>query len=261
MKKKIGAMLAWLAFSTALFADLPPGLRDLFAPDTAALLENKGEVTAVFKENGTLTCLPRLKAAGAVSARVAQIKPMFGVEVCLLHRTADKQTDTAAGLMGIYNTLLRISSLKGILYYSVTRAKWRELFIEAYRIEGPDKKNKLPDLVVADPPPPANRIFTFQNDSSFGENVYRIDYQLDSGCILMRMENVTKIWYGIFPLVDPGNLSYIILVYPAGEYLLFYSVVCAAGANPFGLLESRTESCFNPIKALDDWFRKQSGLF
>jgi hypothetical protein len=261
MKKNIGAMLIGLVLTQALFAELPPALRGVLSPDAAALLDSRGEATSTIKENGTLKYLPRLPAAGAVTAKFDALKPMFGVEVCLLHRLPGGPAESPESLLKIYNTLMRVSTLKGTMYYSVTRGRMREFFTESYRIDGPETKNRLPDLVLSKSPPPVNVIFTFQNDSTFGENVYRIDYRSEGGCILMLMENVTKVWYGIFPIVDPGNLAYVILVYPAGDYLLFYSVVCVKGANPFGVLESRTESFYNRIKALDDWFRAQSGLY
>ncbi len=261
MKKKIGAMLICFVISGPLFADLPVSMSGLFTPEAAALLAGKGEVTAVFKENGKLQYLPRLSQASKLSAKIDEMKPMFGVEVCLVHRLAGQRADTPEGLAKIYNTLTRVSSLKGTQYYSVTRGRMREFFTESYRIDGPENKNRLPDQTFAPPLPEANRIFTFQDDSTFGKNEYRIDYSFGDGSIVMIMENATKVWYGILPLVDPGNLAYLILVYPAGEYLLFYSVVCVKGANPFGILESRTESFYNRIKALDDWFKAQSGLF
>ncbi|MBN2353383.1 MAG: hypothetical protein JXD23_12485 [Spirochaetales bacterium] len=261
MKRKIGAMFAFLALTRALFADLPPSVSGLFTPEAAALLAGKGEATAVFKENGKLHYLPSLPQARRVADKIDAMNPMFGVEVCLAHRLAGRQADTPEGLVKIYNTLASVSSLKGTQYYSVTRDRMREFFTESYRIDDPEKRNKLPDLRFTSPPPSAHRIFTFQDDSTFGRNVYRIDYWFTGGCIVMNMENASKVWYGILPLVDPGNLAYLILVYPTGEYLVFYSVVCVKGANPFGILESRTESFHNRIKALDEWFRVQSGLF
>jgi hypothetical protein len=262
MKKKIGAMLVCLVVGGTLFADLPPALSGLFTPEAAALLAGKGEATAVFKENGKLQYLPRLPQAAKLSAKIDEMKPMFGVELCLAHRLpAGQKADTPEGLAKIYNTLARVSSLKGIQYYSVTRGRMREFFAESYRIDGLETRKQLPDQTFASAPPESNRIFTFQDDSTFGKNEYRIDYWFADGCIVMNMENATKVWYGILPLVDPGNLAYLILVYPTGDYLLFYSVVCVKGANPFGILESRTESFYNRIKALDDWFRAQSGLF
>ena len=77
----------------------------------------------------------------------------------------------------------------------------------------------------------------------------------------MRMENINLIWYGIIPIIDPGNLVYYIVVYPRGEYLVFYSVIAVEGANPFGLMESKAASFYNRIKALDAWFLDASGLF
>jgi hypothetical protein len=261
MKRKIIAMFAFLVLSPALFADLPASVSGLFTPEAAALLESKGEATAVFKEHGKLRYLPNLPQARRVTNKLEEMKPMFGVEICLVHKLAGQKADTPEGLVKIYNTLSRVSSLKGTQYYSVTRGRMREFFTESYRIDDPDKRNRLPDLEFRTPLPEAQRIFTFQDDSTFGRNVYRIDYWFKDGCIVMNMENASKVWYGILPLVDPGNLAYLILVYPVGDYLVFYSLVCVKGANPFGILESRTESFANRIKALDAWFRAQSGLY
>jgi hypothetical protein len=254
-------MAGFLFCGAILFGEIPEELAALYPAETVSQLEKKGEVTSFIKENGTLTYLPRLLAANVIADKIGTMKPIFTVEVCILHKNGTKVLDSDKNLLTIYNTLLGISTLKGILYYSESRKMMREFFYDAYRIEAPDKKDRLPDLHAEKEIPFYNRLYAYQHDSSFGENTFDVDYRFDKKYFLMKMENVNQIWYGIIPIVDPGNLVYFILVYPSGDYLLFYSVICVKGANPFGLMESKAASFYNRIKALDDWFVKQSGLF
>jgi hypothetical protein len=259
--KKIGSAMLILILSAArLVADLPPELSGLFASADSAQLARTGELTSTFKENGAPRFLPHLAQAEEVRQGVANLKPMFGVEVCFVHK-AVRKTDGETERRGIFRTLSAISTLKGLEYYSVSRKRMRELFIEAYRVSAPEKRDRQPDLVEDGPVPAYRLIHTFQNDSTFGENFFSVAYRSAGGAFSMTMQNTNKIWYGIIPLIDPGNLVYYIIVYPAGDYLLFYSLVCVNGANPFGIMESKTESFYNRIKALDGWFGKQSGLF
>jgi hypothetical protein len=253
-------MLVFLSPAAAAFAELPAGLRGLFSPAAAAELEKRGELSAMFRENEPLTCAPRLALCEKLRDGVAELKPMFGVEFCVVHK-ADKPLDTDKELRGIYGTLLGISTLKGLQYYSASRKRMRELFIDAFRVPAPEKRERLPDPATDGPIPPYRLIHTFQHDSTFGENFFSVEYRYADATFLMTMRNTNKIWYGIIPLIDPGNLAYYIIIHPSGEYVLFYSVVCVKGANPFGLMESKTESFYNRIKALDGWFREKSGLF
>jgi hypothetical protein len=260
MKEKLCAMVVFLFSAVALFAELPPALSRLFSPDKAVALEKQGEISGTIKEDGKLSNLPGLSVAAEISEKTAAMKPTFGVELCILHKIEGQALDSEENKRKIYNALTGISSLKGILYYSESRKMMRELFYDAFRIEAPDKKEKLADLVLESAMPASATIYAFQNDSSFGENVFTVTYRYEENYFLMRMENVNLIWYGILPLVDPGNFVYNILVFPVGDYLLFYSVICVKGANPFGIMESKAASFYNRIKALDSWFMARAGL-
>jgi hypothetical protein len=261
MKKIVYAMLILVAGVAApLFGELPASLRGLFSEADAATLDTKGELSSIFKEHEPLRFVPKLALGGTVREAVTRMNPIFGVEYCVVHKTR-QSLDSEVARDGIYNTLLGISTLKGIEYYSASRKRMRELFIDAYCVPAPERKDRLPDPVNNGPIPSVRLINTFQHDSSFGENFYTVEYRYTDKAFLMTMRNSNKIWYGIIPLIDPGNLAYYIVIYPVGEYILFYSVVCVNGANPLGLMESKTESFYNRIKALDNWFQKQSGLF
>ncbi len=259
-KTPCATILLFTLTAVTLCAELPDRLSELFSPADARQLERQGELSSIFKENESPTFIPRLALGRRVQEALGELKPMFGVEYCVVHKTV-KPLDGEASVQGLYNTLLKISSLKGLEYYSASRKRMRELFIEAYCVPAAENRTRLPDPVNRGPVPPYRLIHTFQHDSTFGENFYSVTYRYADGAFLMTMSNANKIWYGIIPLIDPDNLAYFIIVYPAGDYILFYSLVCVKGANPFGIMESKTESFYNRIKALDNWFRAQSGLF
>ena len=246
-----------IVFSTCLQAELPEPLRTIFNPQLVKTLEEKGEVTSVFKEGNLQGFIPNLKAGQRLSEALNKLKPNFGAIACILHQKVGNDFQTQSSLEAIYNTLLAVSTLKGIYYYSETRKTMRELFSESYRIENPQTRKPLPDLKVTSPFPNWLKIFSFQHDSTFGENTFSLTYEFDSSSFLVQMQNLNTIWYGILPLVDVGQLNYFIIVYPCREYLLFYALVCVKGANPFGILESRVASFYNRIKALDAWFLKE----
>jgi len=260
MKKPAFAMAVLFIVSGILSAEpsgLPRKLQDLLGGQVLAKLGTSGEATASFHEDGALSLVPGSPFSARIRDNVRAMKPTFGVEVCIARRIGGK-TDSPENLLKLYNVLLSVSTLKGTLYYSESRKIMREFFIESFRTDGPHSRNRLPDI-FAGAVGPSLSIFGFQHDSSFGENNYKIDYFAGDGVFLMEMINTNQIWYGIIPIVDPGNLRYYIMVVPAGEYVLFYSVICVTGANPFGLMEQRAASFYNRIKALENWFVTRYG--
>ena len=183
---------------------------------------------------------------------------MIGVEVLLTYNFAGLQGNSEKNMLHIYNILRSISTLSGIEYYSASRQRMRTLFHEAYVVDSPDARNKLPDPVVQSIPS-LSSIFVYQNDSSFGENVYRVLYNFKESYFLMEMNNLTQIWWGIIPLIDPQNLKYIILIYPFEDYLVFYSVICVNAFNFLGVADQKSASFYNRVKALYNWFCSQYG--
>ncbi|RPJ04983.1 MAG: hypothetical protein EHM28_13035, partial [Spirochaetaceae bacterium] len=131
----------------------------------------------------------------------------------LILRKVGSRTDSPENFLKLYNILLSVSTLKGTMYYSASRQQIREFFIESYRTDAANSRTKLADLRVNTIQGELS-IFGFQHDSSFGENNYKIDYFAQENIFLMEMVNTNLIWYGIVPIVDPGNLRYYIMVVP-----------------------------------------------
>ncbi|MBN1525338.1 MAG: hypothetical protein JW904_12695 [Spirochaetales bacterium] len=223
--------------------------------DTYALLEKTGAASSMFKETQSPSLLPNVFSSDRIKKELKTMNVTFGVEILKVHTFTNK-ADTDAKNLAIYNVLMSVSSLKGILYYSASRKRMREFIHESYRIPSPDSRTRLSDLQVSDLVP-SRTIYTYQHDSSFGENTYQVTYRALEGYFLMEMSNISQVWYGIIPIVDPGKLRYYIIVIPTDNAIMFYSMICVSGANPFGIMEGKAESFHNRIEALEKWFLSQ----
>ena len=104
--------------------------------------------------------------------------------------------------------------------------------------------------------PASESIFAFQRDLSFGSNTYRYDYAAYPESILVDMRNLTRMSYGIVPMIGPEGLRTRLLVIPAAEGIVYYAESDTAAGGP---LRGRVgESFANRAEALFKWF---SGAF
>lgn len=226
---------------------------DILDTDTLSLLEQDGEILRFLKQDEKLSLIPAVSSRQQVREDYSQLNPTIGVEILLLFKNVKPNLDSREGILSIYNVLRSISTLEGIEYYSVTRDRMRTLFYESYVIDSPDDKNKRPDPIVSYIPGQSS-IYVYQNDSTFGENVYIVNYRYYGNHVSMEMQNMNTIWYFILPLVDPDKLKYYIMVIPEQDNILFYGIIAANALNLFGIAESKAESFYNRIKAIANWF-------
>jgi hypothetical protein len=256
MKKRTVAILVLFFLGSFFYGDFPEAFKQIIDPADLQELEKSGELQNIFKEEVNLRYFPKMKNADKIIGEIKTIKPTFGVEVLLSFKVKGKNFSSPEELLVLYNILRSVRTLKGIQYFSASRGRMRVMFNDAYVVDSAETRKKIPDRLV-DIIPAYSTLFIFQNDSSFGENVFETVYYAEQGQFLMKMENLTKIWYGIVPLIDPHNLNYIIFIYPQGDTILFYSVICVNAFNLFGIAESRTASFYNRIKALYSWYCSQ----
>jgi len=240
-------------FACICYGQTQEELKGLFTPQTAGALIREGELSHIFHEDIDLKYLPKVGMERWIINAIKKVQPTIGVEVLLIYKYKGKKGDSEQGLLSIYNTLRSLSTLKGIEYYSASRKRMRIMFHDAYIVDSPDKKNKLSDPIVQSIPS-LSSLYVYQNDSSFGENVYKVLYHFKDNYFLMEMHNLTQIWWGIIPIIDPQKLKYIILIYPFEDYLVFYSVICVNAFNFLGIADQKSASFYNRIKALYKWF-------
>jgi hypothetical protein len=256
MKKKAVAIIMLILSGYFLYADGLKNFEDVLSAQILQNLSQYGELKNTFDDKVHLRYFPDVKLREVIKKQIKQLKPIFGIEVLLTYKMKEKDFSAEKQRLALYNILRSISTLKGIQYYSQSRGRMRIMFHDAYIVDSPDTKKKLPDRLV-DIIPAYSTLYIYQDDSSFGQNIFETVYYAEDGYFLMKMENLTKIWYGIIPLIDPHHLNYIIFIYPKGDTILFYSVVCVNAFNLFGIAESRTASFYNRIKALYTWFLSQ----
>jgi hypothetical protein len=146
--------------------------------------------------------------------------------------------------------------MQGLQYYSVTRDRMRTLFAQSYVVTDPESLHRVPDPLVAEIPP-YNKQYIFQEDLTFGKNVYSAGYLSRNEGFVLEYRNLTQMRYYFIPMVKPQDSLTVIMVIPLGEDLLFYGVMAAHAVSLFGLERSREESFYNRLNALYGWYVRE----
>ncbi len=248
--------LALLTLPLRALAAPLPGLVGLIPEAATAELALEGRAVRSGFGTAAPALLPRHPAAETIRAALATEPRTVLVEAIFLYgRPAP--TDGAAEFRTLYGLLRAVSSLEGIEYWSESRKTMRTFYAESYRIDGPETRRRLPDEALGPGPLPSEEaIFVFQRDLSFGANVYRYAFRALPGAIALESSNLTRMSYGLVPVLGPDKLRVRLLVIPAAEGILFY-VASAADAASVPGLKAKLESSFaNRAEALFRWFSR-----
>lgn len=225
--------------------------------DKAAYAELQAGGKAVRTETGpVLTLLPVHASAEGIRAAVAAEKPSIVVEAVfsIPRKAPGDPQGRKSELASIYGIMRSFGSLKGIEYYSITHKAMRVLYAESYRIDDAIARSPLPDQAppTADSMPASETLLAFQKDLSLGANVYRYSFASFPDAVLVTATNLTRMSYGFVPMVAPEGFKTRLLVIPAEDAIIFYSVI---SANPPGIIRGRLgESLANRAEALSRWF-------
>lgn len=239
----------WLACAVfPVYADTP---EDLLGKELSQELLEKGELRHSFKKNESLTLFPDLPQRDGIVSAVARLMPTIGVEYLLLY---EPPAETASNSMEkMYSSLLAISTLKGIEYFSASRKRMRIYFRDAYIIDSPDGKNRIDDPSAADIP--ANtKVYAYLHDSSMGRYAAEVEYFYNGDTVVMNITNFTALKQFFIPIVQPGELRTYIALMHFENKILFYGLVYVKTTNFFINLEKNTESFYNRLIALYKWF-------
>jgi len=214
-----------------------------------------GEVlSASLSEDYGLTLLPAIASGDSIAADVKGRKPSIGVEMSSIISGLPQQMDTQEGWLLLYNSLHAVSTMKGIPYYSVTRGSTHVLFTDSYVIDSAEKKNRMADPLFSEIPA-EDSIFTFQEDGTFGKNVYEESFSFKDDHLLVKMDNLTTISFLFLPLIQPRNLVSRVALIPSGNGVVFYGVSCLTTSFPLGDRHSREESLKNRLTAIANWLK------
>lgn len=169
-----------------------------------------------------------------------------------------KKADLSAGdtsIEKVSQIMRSISKMKGMEYYSNTRKRWDTLYLDSYRIENPYSTLALEDDLEGSSD--GKILYAYQEEHSFGKGVYKIQYSENSKVVLMKMENVTTLAYGIIKAVKPGNLKIAVNVIDDGDGYFVYIGMCADFIQ-MSILEKKMNKSFQArLDAIFKWITLQ----
>ncbi len=243
-------------------ADRPPArppARELvshFPRERYRELVEEGSLKHFFTDSVNLALAPQLPGLENTRTALEEMEPKIGVEALFLLRDRLAGDSEAERDLALYNIFRSVSTMEGIEYYSASRERMRIFYEESYAVADPDSREPRPDPTVSEIPR-RDRIHVYQRDSSFGRNVYTVEYVRRENVYLMSMTNLTRMYYGIFPVVAPENLEIHLTVVETEEGYLFYGACGVNVISLFGLEDRAKDSFYNRIEALYRWFRSR----
>lgn len=179
-------------------------------------------------------------------------KPIFTMETVSLVKK--KQSTDQKKLSDI---LCSISSLKGLQYYSPSRKKMRLLYKDSYAVEKKEVKGKTKYVKVPDPIASLSdefSILVFQEDLTFGKNIYEFKYFSDESGVALLVSNTEALYYSIFKALEAKDLNSMLIAYDLGEYVLLYTATQAKFRKIIGLENKVKNSFMARLEALSKWF-------
>ncbi len=253
--------LALLAIQMLILL-MPLGAEDPFSryfpPASLDRLRAGKTLVASVPSSDELTLAPALESRDAIAADIRSRQPSIGVEMTRIIGGLPQRMDTREGWLLLYNALHAVSTMKGIKYYSVTRSSSETLFTDSYVVDSVNGKHRVMDPVATEVPA-QDLIFTFQEDGTFGKNIYQESYSRNSDHLLVRIENITTIMLLFLPIIQPHNLVSEVALIPQGNEVAFYGVSYLTTSLPLGDRHSREESLKNRLVAMANWLTTRLG--
>jgi len=249
------SIILFLSISTAIYCDdYVQYFSSFITSNNFNELKEKKELMHIFEQNTSIILITDNSLKKLIDEDIKRVKPTFGVELVKLFSVSPKiNLNSDKNLLMLYNLLHSLHTLKGTTYYSATRKKRRILFYDSYVIDNPVSKNRMSDPEYQSIPE-NNEIYIFQNDSTFGKNIYSVKYMANRQRIIMRTENLTTMKYIFLPLIKPNSLINYFVIVPGEESILFYGISFAEFNRNIPLIGNHIDSFYNRLKAMYSWF-------
>lgn len=168
---------------------------------------------------------------------------------------SDNKTNIDTSIAAVSKIMRSVSKMKGMEYYSNTRKRFDTLYLESYRIENPDSTIPVADLL--DGNADGKIIYAFQEEHSFGKGVYKISYSENSKMVVMKMENLTTLSYGIIKAVKPEKCKVCVNVIDDGDGY-FVWIGMSADFMSMSILEKKMNKSFQArLDAIFKWITLQ----
>jgi hypothetical protein len=203
-----------------------------------------------------LSLKPAHQAASEFQSALAAEKPDIIVEALFMWKKPWAGLPSTE-ILSIYNVLRSIGTLQGIEYYSASRKKIRPLYEYSSLIASPEDQTPVLDTRLDRLPLGQETLYARQDDTTFGDNRYRIVLSNGPGYVTEHSTNLTKLGLGIVPVAGPDDVHVRLLIVSADEGLLFYVASSARAALVPGVRTTLETSFGNRAAAVYNWFSSE----
>jgi len=256
MKTKSGAIfLIILYLSLPCFAETIPGFKFLDIKDLDRdTLQKQGEYSRIHSSSASDLILKNHPFSREIEKILDFEKSPTSLEILYLWKAKNLEIEGEELFLFLFNTMNKISTLKGITYYSASSKRERILFSEATVIQDPENPILLPDPIYNDLPDFSN-LFAGFLDTRFGYFLAEIQYRRYQDSLCLSFKNVTPLYmFQHLQVASPGALQIHIAVFPGKEEYLFYGFASVDLSSLPGFQRSKEESLYNRLNALKNWF-------
>ncbi|MDL2224384.1 hypothetical protein LJB92_03625, partial [Bacteroidales bacterium OttesenSCG-928-M06] len=173
--------LVFVFFICCVFIPLSGYSSDVLVPlvgsERAEELRNKGCVMDHNNKKDYPVLIPESQfVKEKIALLIRELDPNLFVEsLNLYEKPSDISSLWIRDQLNLFNSVLTLSTLKGLRYFSKTKGKMRILYEESFVVDSTDTSYRLPDPVFT-ALPDSLILYAKQKDSTFGENTYLYTY-------------------------------------------------------------------------------------
>lgn len=150
-----------------------------------------------------------------------------------------------------------ISTMKGTEYYSNRHKKWETLYHEAYLIDSPESKKRIPDDTEGSAD--GKTLYCMQDDNSFGKCYYSLSYRQSANEVSVCFDNFEPLKFAFITAAKAHNIKINLIVVDEDDYFLVYLMVQAYYPR-ISMLEEKMIDSFNArVDSIYKWFVKEMG--
>ena len=150
-----------------------------------------------------------------------------------------------------------ISTMKGTEYYSNRHKKWETLYHEAYLVDSPENKERIPDDTEGSTD--GKTLYCMQDDNSFGKCYYSLTYKQRPNEVSVCFDNFEPLKFAFITAAKAHNVKINLVVIDEGDHFLVYLMVQAYYPR-ISMLEEKMIDSFNArVDSIYKWFVKEMG--
>ena len=254
--KKIFAVSIFLGICFCLFAENPK-IKELVDEKYYEKLVKDGSIT-IYRDDGSsdYLLLPKSEYAEQIKkCKIAKEKKNYPFVYEALYILNKKDLIKSSNSSAENLDITDVSKMQGMKYYSTTKKKEMVLYEKAYMIANENSKEPIPDKNTGNADGQVS--YSYQDDSSFGPNRYKLCYFQNENQLLAQFNLVDVMGLGPFKAIYPGKFINNILVIDCGEDFLLYLCTDLDSVKFPGIKGQIVDSMTTRMDAIYKWFITQ----